>query len=63
MTGVADARGCLLLPGHGVHWGHEPHVNGPVGLQTIGGLVPLQVAAAITTFHVFCSTEWKEIPQ
>ena len=52
MTGVADTRGGLLLPGRGVDRGHKPHVDGPVSLESIGGFVPLQVAAAITAIHV-----------
>ena len=52
MTGVADTRGGLLLPGRGVDRGHKPHVDGPVSLESVGGFVPLQVAAAITAIHV-----------
>ena len=54
MTIVTDTRGGLLLPGHGVHRGHEPHVDGAVSLQSVGRLVSLQVAAAIAAIHVLC---------
>ena len=53
VTIVTDTRGGLLLPGHGVHRGHKPHVDGAVSLQSVGRLVSLQVAAAIAAIHVF----------